>query len=116
MVKAFIVGGLICVIGQLLIDKTSLGTAKILVAFVTIGCVLSWLGLYGALVEFGGAGATIPLPGFGHLLFQGVKAEVDKAGFVGIFVGGLKASAGGVGFALFASFIMSVVFNPKIKK
>ncbi len=116
MIKAFIVGGLICVIGQILIDKTSLGTAKILVTFVTLGCVLSWLGLYDKLVDFGGAGATVPLPGFGHLLFQGVKEEVDKVGLVGIFTGGFKASAGGIGFALFSSFVMSVIFNPKIKK
>lgn len=116
MIKAFIVGGLICVLGQLLIDKTSLGTAKILVTFVTLGCVLSWLGIYEKIVDFAGAGATVPLPGFGHLLFQGVKEEVDKVGFVGIFTGGLKAAAGGVGFAIFSSFVMAVIFEPKIKK
>lgn len=116
MIKAFILGGLICVIGQILIDKTSLGTAKILVAFVSAGCVLSWLGIYDNLVDFGGAGATVPLPGFGHLLYEGVKEEVDKVGFFGIFTGGFKAAAGGVGFALFSSFIMALLFNPKIKK
>lgn len=116
MIKAFIVGGLICVSGQILIDKTSLGTAKILVTFVTLGCILSWLGIYEKVVDFAGAGATVPLPGFGHLLFQGVKEEVDKVGFVGIFTGGFKAAAGGVGFALFSSFVMAVLFNPKIKK
>ncbi len=116
MLKAFIVGGLICVLGQLLIDKTSLGTAKILVTFVTLGCVLSWLGLYEKLVDFAGAGATVPLPGFGHMLFQGVKEEIDKVGFVGIFTGGFKAAAGGIGFALFSSFVMAVIFNPKVKK
>ncbi len=116
MLNAFIVGGLICVIGQILIDKTSLGTAKILVTFVTLGCVLSWLGLYEKLVDFAGAGATVPLPGFGHLLFQGVKEEVDKVGFVGVFTGGFKAAAGGIGFALFSSFVMAAIFNPKIKK
>ncbi len=116
MLKAFIVGGLICILGQLLIDKTSLGTAKILVTFVSLGCVLSWLGLYEKLVDFAGAGATVPLPGFGHLLYQGVKEEIDKVGFVGIFTGGFKAAAGGIGFALFSSFVMAVIFNPKVKK
>ncbi len=116
LLKAFLVGGTICVLGQILIDKTSMGTAKILVTFVTLGCVLSWLGIYDKIVEIGGAGATVPLPGFGHLLYQGVKDEVDKVGFVGVFTGGFKAAAGGVGFALFSSFVMALIFNPKIKK
>ncbi len=115
MLSAFLVGGTICLIGQILIDKTALGTAKILVAFVVLGCILSWLGIYDKIIDIGGAGATVPLPGFGHLLFQGVKEEIDKVGFIGIFTGGFKSSAGGIGFALFSSFVMAVLFNPKCK-
>ncbi len=116
MLEAFLVGGTICLIGQILIDKTSMGTTKILVTFVVAGCILSWLGIYDKIVEIGGAGATVPLPGFGHLLFQGVKDEIDKVGFVGIFTGGFKAAAGGIGFALFSSLVISIIFNPKYKK
>ena len=114
-IKAFIIGGLICVIGQILIDKTKLTSGKILVLFVVSGCILSGFGIYENLVDFAGAGATVPLTGFGHLLSQGVIEEVDKVGFLGIFTGGLKASAGGIGVAVLFSTMAALLFNPKPK-
>jgi stage V sporulation protein AE len=111
--RAFIVGGIICVIGQILIDKTKLTSARILVFFVVAGCLLSALGIYGPVAEYAGAGATVPLPGFGHTLAEGVKKEVDEIGFMGIFTGGLKATAGGIAAATVFSFLASLVFEPK---
>ena len=93
-VRAFIVGGLICVIGQILIDKTKLMSGRILVIFVIAGCILGGLGIYEALADFGGAGATVPLTGFGYNLAKGVMKEVDNNGLIGVLTGGLKASAG----------------------
>ena len=113
--KAFLVGGAICVVGQILIDKTKLTSARILVLFVVSGCILSGLGLYGKLADFASAGAMVPLPGFGHLLAKGVKAEIDSEGAIGILTGGLKATAAGIMAAIVASFMAALAFNPKEK-
>lgn len=114
--KAFIVGGLICVIGQILIDKTKLTSARILVLFVISGCILQGFGIYERLVSFAGAGATVPLPGFGYALAKGVMREVDEVGLIGIFTGGIKATAGGITAAIVFAFLMALIFNPKEKK
>lgn len=114
-INAFIVGGIICVIGQILIDKTKLTPARILVLFVVAGCVLGGLGIYERLVEFGGAGATVPLPGFGYLLAKGVKEGVDSAGAAGILSGGMKAAAAGISAAVFFGFLGALAFSPKAK-
>lgn len=113
--KAFIVGGLICVIGQILIDKTKLTSARILVLFVVSGCILGGLGLYEPLVRFANAGATVPLPGFGYALAKGVMNEIDSSGITGILTGGLKASAAGITVAIVCGFLASLIFNPKEK-
>ncbi|WP_250277187.1 stage V sporulation protein AE [[Clostridium] colinum] len=114
--KAFIVGGLICIIGQILIDKTKLTSARILVLFVISGCILQGFGLYEKLVKFAGAGATVPLPGFGYALAKGVMREVDEIGILGVLTGGIKATAGGITCAIVFAFIMALIFNPKEKK
>ena len=116
ILKAFITGGIICVIGQVLIDKTKLTPARILVIFVTTGAILGGLGIYKYIVDFAGAGATVPLTGFGNLLAQGVITEVSKIGFLGIFTGGLKAASGGIAAAIFFGYIASLISKPKIKK
>jgi stage V sporulation protein AE len=113
--KAFAVGGLLCVIGQILIDKTKMTSGRILVLYVCVGCVLGGLGIYQPLKEFGGAGATVPLTGFGFRLAEGVMKEVDSSGFLGIFTGGLKAAAGGVTAAVVFAFLVTLVANPKEK-
>ena len=112
---AFITGGLICVIGQILIDKTKLTSARILVLFVTVGVILTGLGLYEPIVEFGGAGATVPLTGFGYSLAKGVMKDVDSLGILGIFTGGIKATAAGIAAAVFFSLIASLIFRAKSK-
>lgn len=114
-VKAFVTGGLICVIGQILIDKTKLTSARILVLFVVTGCVLGGLGWYGKLAEFAGAGATVPLPGFGNTLAKGVISEVESSGLRGVLTGGLKAAAGGISTAIVSAFVMACIFEPKEK-
>ena len=114
-VKAFIIGGLFCLIGQILIDKTKLTPARILVSYVVIGVLISAVGLYQQLVDFAGAGATVPLTGFGHNIAKGVREAVDKDGFIGIFTGGLKATAGGITAAVLAGFIASFIFKAKDK-
>lgn len=114
--KAFITGGAICVIGQLLMDYTKLTPARILVIFVTAGAILEGLGIYQILVDFGGAGATTPLTGFGYSLAKGAMKEVKKVGILGAFTGGLKAAAGGIAGAIFFGYIMALLFNPKSKK
>lgn len=114
--KAFVVGGLICVIGQLLLAKTSLTFARILVLFVVSGVVLSAIGLYGPLVDFAGAGATIPLTGFGHTLAQGAKTAIMEKGWVGILTGGITATAGGIAAAIVFGYLNALIFNPKTKK
>jgi len=111
--KAFIIGGLICVLAQIVVDKTKITMPKILVSFVVIGAILSAVGLYQPLVDFAGAGAAVPLPGFGHVLARGVMREIDEAGFIGIFTGSFKAMAGGVAAAVVFSYIASILFNPK---
>lgn len=114
-IKAFIVGGLLCVIGQILIDKTKLTPARILVCYVVIGVLLGAVGVYEKIVEFAGAGATVPLTGFGYNLSKGVKEAVDKDGFIGILTGGLKASAGGITAAITTGLLASIVFKAKDK-
>ncbi|MBE6982704.1 MAG: stage V sporulation protein AE [Ruminococcaceae bacterium] len=113
--KAFLFGGLLCLIGQILIDKTKLTPARILVSYVVIGVILGAIGIYGPLAEFAGAGATVPLTGFGYLLSKGVKEAVDESGFIGIFTGGLKSTAGGITAAIFAGLIVSLLFKAKDK-
>ena len=112
---AFITGGIICVIGQLLIDKTKLTSARILVLFVVLGVILTALGIYEPIVEFGGAGATVPLTGFGYSLAKGVMKDVDSLGFLGIFTGGIKATAAGVCAAVFFSFIAALITRAHAK-
>ncbi|MBR3162700.1 MAG: stage V sporulation protein AE [Clostridia bacterium] len=116
LLRCFVVGGLLCVIGQILIDKTKLTPARILVAYVTVGCILGGLGIYKYLVDFAGAGATVPLTGFGYNLSKGAIEAVKEDGIVGAFTGGIKASAGGIAAAVFFGYIASLVSKPKIKK
>lgn len=113
--KAFVFGGLLCAIGQLLIDKTKLTPARILVGYVVIGVVLGAVGLYKPFVEYAGAGATVPLTGFGYNLAKGVKESLQDEGFIGIFTGGLKACAGGIAAAVFSGLLVSLVFKAKNK-
>ena len=113
--KAFVAGGLLCLIGQILIDKTKLTPARILVAYVVAGVILGGLQLYPKFVDFAGAGATVPLTGFGNTLAKGVREAVDKDGFLGIFTGGLKAAAGGITAAITAGLAASLLFRPKDK-
>lgn len=115
LLKAFCVGGAICAVGQLLIDYTKLTPARILTGYVVCGVLLSALGLYKPLVDAAGAGASVPLTGFGHLLADGVRKAVNEDGFVGIFTGGLTASAAGITAALFAGLGSAIVFKPKWK-
>ena len=114
--KAFITGGAICFIAQILIDKTKLTSARILVFYVVLGCILGGLGIYEYIYKFGGSGATVPLTGFGYLLSKGVEEEVNKNGILGIFTGGLKASAGGITTAVLCSLFSALIFKPKEKK
>lgn len=116
ILKCFVVGGIICIIGQILIDKTKLTPAKILVIFVTVGAILGGLGIYKHLIDFAGAGATVPLTGFGANLAKGAIEEVKTSGLLGAFVGGVKASAGGIAAAVFFGYIASLIAKPKIKK
>ena len=113
--KAFIIGGLLCAAGQLLIDKTKLTPARILVSYVVIGVFLSAIGIYGPLSDFAGAGASVPLTGFGNTLAKGVKEAVDQKGLLGVFTGGLKATAGGITAAVFAGLLASIIFRDKDK-
>ena len=116
LLKAFLVGGAICVVGQILIDKTKLTPARILVTFVTLGAILGGLGIYQKLVDFAGAGATVPLTGFGNLLAKGAIQKAESNGFVGAFTGGTAAAAGGIAAAIFFGYIASLVSKPKMKK
>ena len=113
--KAFLIGGLLCLIGQILIDKTKLTPARILVSYVVIGVLLGAAGLYKPFAELAGAGASVPLTGFGNTLAKGVREAVDRDGFLGIFTGGLKAAAGGITAAIFCGLLMSFLFKPKDK-
>lgn len=114
--SAFLIGGLICAIGQILIDKTKLTAARILVVYVVAGVVLAALGVYQKIVDIGGAGATIPLTGFGYNLAKGVFSEVDRIGILGVFTGGFKAAAAGLSAAVFFGYIMAAISKPKAKK
>lgn len=114
-IKAFFVGGAICVIAQLLIDYTKLTPAKILVSFVVLGVILGGIGLYEPLVEFAGAGASVPLLGFGNTLAKGVREAIKESGFLGIFTGGLKSTAGGITVAIVAGLLVSLIFKQKDK-
>lgn len=114
-VRAFIVGGLICVVGQIILDNTKLTPAHILVSFLTAGVILGGLGIYEPIVKFAGAGATVPIVGFGNSLAQGAIEGVKSNGIIGAFTGGLEATAGGVAAAIFFGYIMALIFNPKTK-
>lgn len=116
VLKAFVTGGIICIIGQILIDKTKLTPARILVIYVTLGVILGGLGLYKYLIDFAGCGATVPLTGFGNLLAKGAISEVESNEFIGAFTGGIKAASGGIAAAIFFGYIASLVSKPKIKK
>lgn len=116
LLKCFVTGGIICIIGQILIDKTKLTPARILVLFVTVGAILGGLGIYQHLINFAGAGATVPITGFGANLAKGAIEEVQKIGLLGAFTGGVKASAGGIAAAIFFGYIASLIAKPKIKK
>ena len=113
--KAFLCGGVLCIIGQVLIDRTKLTPAKILVSYVTAGVILSALGLYQPLADWAGAGATVPLTGFGHLLAKGVKKAVAEQGFLGALTGGVTSAAGGITAAIFFGFLVALVCKPKPK-
>ena len=115
LIRCFIISGLLCVIGQILIDKTKLTPARILVIYVTTGVILGGLGIYKYLVDFAGAGATVPITGFGYNLAKGTIKAVQENGLIGTFTGGLKASAGGIAAAVFFGYIASLVAKPKIK-
>ena len=113
--KAFLVGGVLCAIGQILIDKTKLTPARILVCYVVAGVILGAIGVYQPLVEWAGAGATVPLTGFGNTLAKGVKEAVQQDGLLGALTGGLKASAGGITAAVLFGLLAAVFFKPKDK-
>ncbi len=113
--KAFLLGGVICAIGQILIDKTKLTPARILVLYVVGGVVLGALGLYQPLVDWGGAGATVPLTGFGNTLAKGVKEAVQEDGLLGVIIGGVKAAAGGITAAVVFGYLAALLFKPKDK-
>ena len=114
--KAFLVGGALCAAGQILIDKTNLTPARILTAFVVTGVLLGAIGIYEPFAEWAGAGATVPLTGFGNLLAQGVREAVAKKGFLGAFTGGFTSAAGGISAAIFFGYLVALLFRPKAKK
>ena len=113
--KAFVVGGLICLVGQILIDKTKLTPARILVLFVTLGVVLTAVGLYGPLVDFAGAGATVPLTGFGYTMAKGVVKAIQEQGILGILTGGVTAAAAGIAAAVFFGYLAALISKPSDK-
>ena len=114
--RAFLCGGLLCLIGQILIDRTTLTPAKILVIYVVSGVVLGGLGIYKYIVQWGGAGATVPLTGFGYLLAKGVAKAVEDQGVLGVLTGGITAAAGGITAAIFFSWLAALIFRPKPKE
>ncbi len=114
-IKVFIVGGLICVIGQILIDKTKLTPASIVVLFVSAGVVLTLVGVYEKIVEFAGAGATVPIIGFGYVLGNGVVKGINESGLLGVFTGGVSAAAAGISAAVIFGYLISLIFKPKSK-
>jgi stage V sporulation protein AE len=113
---AFVTGGVLCLIGQLLMDKTKLTPARILVTYVVLGVVLGAFGIYEYVVDFGGAGATIPLTGFGNTLAKGVREAVDAHGIIGAFTGGVTNAAGGITAAVFFGLLAALLFHPKDKQ
>ena len=115
-INAFWVGGAICAFVQILLDRTKLMPGRVMVLLVCTGAVLGFLGIYQPFVEFAGGGASVPLLGFGNTLWNGVKEAVEKEGFIGIFLGGFKASAAGISAALIFGYLASLVFEPKMKK
>ncbi len=115
-VNAFWIGGLICAIVQILMDRTKMMPGRIMVLLVCTGSVLGFLGIYEPFLKFGGSGASVPLLGFGNVLWKGVKEAIEKEGFLGLFMGGFKASAVGISAALIFGYLASLVFNPKMKK
>lgn len=112
---SFLVGGALCLVGQLLIERTRLTPARILVGYVVVGVILSAVGLFGPLAEIGHSGVTVPLLGFGHLLAEGVRSAVEAQGLLGILTGGLKATAGGISAAICFSLLASLLFKPRMK-
>ena len=114
-ISAFVVGGIICVIGQILMDTTKLTPARILVIFVTLGTVLGAFGIYDKIIEIGGAGASVPLPGFGNALAKGAIKAVEEKGLIGAFTGGITGTAAGITAAIFFGYIMALIFNPRTK-
>lgn len=114
-IRAFIVGGIICIIGQIILDNTKLTPAHILVSFLTMGVALGGLGLYDKIIDFGGAGATVPIVGFGNALAKGAIEGAKADGVIGAFTGGLKATSGGIAAAILFGYMMAVIFNPKTK-
>ena len=114
-IKAFLIGGLLCLVGQIVIDKTKLTPARILVSFVIAGAVLEFFGFYEPIVKFAGCGATVPISGFGYTMCKGVREAVAESGFAGIFTGGISAAAGGICAAIIFGFLASVIFKPKSK-
>ena len=115
-IKAFLIGGLICALVQILLDRTKLMPGRNMVLLVCLGALFGFVGLYQPLQDFAGAGASVPLCGFGNLLWKGVKETVDKEGFFGIYLGGFKASAAGISAALIFGYLASFIFQPKMKK
>ena len=115
IIKAFVIGGAICVVGQLLIDYTKLTPARILTGYVVAGVILSAFGLYEPLIDFAGAGASVPLTGFGHLLAEGIRKSLDKDGFLGIFTGGLSAASAGISAAILFGLLASLLFKQRDK-
>ena len=113
--KVFLVGGAICLIAQIMMDYFKLQTPYVMVAYVTSGVILSFLGIYERIVDFGAAGATVPIIGFGYSLYNGVIKAIEQDGFIGIFTGGITATAGGITAAIFFGYIMAVIFTPKAK-
>lgn len=114
-IYAFLIGGLFCIVGQILIDKTKLTPARILVSYVVAGVIMGGIGIYKPVIDLAGAGATVPLTGFGYSLAKGVREAIDESGFIGIFTGGLKATAGGITVAVTVGLLVSFLFKAKDK-
>lgn len=114
-IKVFFVGGLICLIAQIMMDYFKMQTPYVMVTYVTVGTILTFLGIYEKIVDFGGSGATVPIIGFGYSLGKGVMKAIETDGFLGVLTGGVTATAGGIAAAVFFGYIVSVIFNPKAK-
>ena len=114
--KAFLVGGIICALVQILLDRTKLMPGRVMVSLVCSGAILGFMNLYEPLIEFAGAGASVPLLGFGNILWKGVKEMIDQEGFIGVFMGGFKASAVGISAALIGGYLAALLFEPKMKR